>query len=59
MADPVFVFTLDNTVEYINPAFERIFGWTLAEVKGKNINFIPDHLVRQANQGMKKLYAKD
>ncbi len=56
LADPVFVFTLDNTVEYINPAFERIFGWALNEVKGKNIRFIPDHLIDQARQGMKKLF---
>ena len=56
LPDPVFAFTLDNKVEYINPAFERVFGWTLKEVKGKNINFIPEHLVEQAKQGMKQLY---
>ncbi len=47
LPDPVFAFTLDNKVDYVNPAFERVFGWTLKEVKGKNINFIPDHLVGQ------------
>ena len=56
LPDPVFVFTLHNTVEYINPAFERVFGWTLKEVKGKNIRFIPDHLIGQAKQGMRLLY---
>ncbi|MBU0971086.1 MAG: GAF domain-containing protein [Proteobacteria bacterium] len=56
LPDPVFAFTLDNTVEYVNPAFERVFGWTLTEVKGKNIKFIPDHLVDQAKQGMKQLF---
>lgn len=56
LPDPVFAFTLDNTVEYINPAFERVFGWTLEEVKGKNIKFIPDHLIDQAKQGMKQLF---
>jgi len=56
LPDPVFAFTLDNTVEYINPAFERVFGWTLKEVKGKNIKFIPDHLIDQAKQGMKQLF---
>lgn len=56
LPDPVFAFTLDNTVEYINPAFERVFGWTLEEVKGKNIKFIPDHLIDQAKQGTKQLY---
>ena len=29
LPDPVFAFTLDNKVEYINPAFERVFGMTL------------------------------
>ncbi len=56
LPDPVFVFSLNNTVEYINPAFERVFGWTLKEVKGKNIRFVPDHLIGQAKQGMKLLY---
>ncbi|MEE4365288.1 MAG: PAS domain S-box protein [Desulfotignum sp.] len=56
LPDPVFAFTLDNTVEYVNPAFERVFGWTLDEIKGKNINFIPPHLLDQAKQGMKQLF---
>ncbi len=56
LADPVFAFTLDNTVEYVNPAFERVFGWTLDEIKGKNINFVPPHLLDQAKQGMKQLF---
>lgn len=56
LPDPVFAFTLDNKVDYINPAFERVFGWTLKEVKGQNINFIPPHLIAQAKQGMKQLF---
>jgi PAS domain S-box-containing protein len=56
LPDPVFAFTLDNKVEYINPAFERVFGWTLKEVKGKNIKFVPEHLIDQAKQGMKQLF---
>jgi PAS domain S-box-containing protein len=56
LPDPVLVFTHDKTIEYINPAFEQVFGWTLSEVKGKNIRFIPDHLIGQARQGLKKLF---
>lgn len=56
LPDPVFAFTLNNTVEYVNPAFERVFGWKLAEIRGKNIPFVPDHLLEQARQGMKQLY---
>jgi len=56
LPDPVFAFTLDNKVEYVNPAFEKVFGWTLKEIKGKNIKFVPDHLIDQAKQGMKQLF---
>jgi PAS domain S-box-containing protein len=56
LPDPVFAFSLNNTVEYVNPAFERVFGWKLKEIRGKNIPFIPDHLLEQARQGMKQLY---
>lgn len=56
LPDPVFAFTLDNTVEYVNPAFERVFGWKLTEIRGKNIPFIPEQLLEQARQGMKQLY---
>ena len=34
LPDPVFVFNLDGSVSYLNPAFEKVFGWTLAELKG-------------------------
>ncbi len=59
LPDPVFVFTVNNTIEYINPAFERIFGWTFEEVKGKNIKFIPAHMIDQAKQGMKQLFKNE
>ena len=44
LPDPVFVFNLDSTVVYLNPAFEKVFGWTLKELKGKHIPFVPDFL---------------
>ncbi|MCP3873476.1 MAG: PAS domain S-box protein, partial [Desulfobacteraceae bacterium] len=56
LPDPVFAINIDNKVEFINPAFERTFGWTLEEVKGENIKFIPDHLIEQAKQGTRLLY---
>jgi diguanylate cyclase (GGDEF)-like protein/PAS domain S-box-containing protein len=30
----------DNIIEYVNPAFEQITGYTLAEVKGRNPRFM-------------------
>ncbi len=58
LADPVFVFNRDGTVDYLNPAFEKTFGWTLAELKGKRIPFVPDDLKDSVREGEKRLYAK-
>ena len=30
----------DNKIEYVNPAFEQITGYTLAEIKGRNPRFM-------------------
>ena len=31
---------LNRVIEYVNPSFERIFGWTAAEVVGKSTAFL-------------------
>jgi PAS domain S-box-containing protein len=56
LPDPVFVFNLDGTVNYLNPAFEKVFGWTLEELKGKRIPFVPDSQKEQTHQGVKRLF---
>lgn len=43
LPDPVCVFNQDNTVSYFNPAFERVFGWSLNELAGCIIPFIPEN----------------
>ena len=39
-ASPVAIVTLDNNanIAQLNPAFERVFGWTAEEVLGKNLD---------------------
>ena len=56
LPDPVFVFNLDHTVSYLNPAFERVFGWTLAELEGQRIPFVPDSEKKATRAGIKKLF---
>lgn len=47
--DPVVVFDNEKKVRYLNPAFSRIFGWTLNERIGKELdNFIPERSMAQA-----------
>jgi len=58
LPDPVFVFNLDSTVSYLNPAFEKVFGWTLQELEGKHIPFVPDHLKEQTREGLIRLLAE-
>ena len=55
LPDPVFVFNLDSTVSYLNPAFEKVFGWTLEELKGKRIPFVPDSHKEQTKEGVARL----
>ncbi len=44
--DPVVVYDQDGRVTYLNPAFSKIFGWTLDEIRGRRPNFVPhEHLL--------------
>jgi PAS domain S-box-containing protein len=56
LPDPVFVFNMDNTVSYLNPAFEKVFGWTLKELEGKIIPFVPDEEKEDTKKGIRKLF---
>ncbi|MEJ5358900.1 MAG: GAF domain-containing protein [Desulfobacterales bacterium] len=53
---PVFVFNLDHTVSYLNPAFEQVFGWTLAELEGKRVPFVPPECREETREGLKRLF---
>jgi len=39
--DPIVVYNMDGQVIYINPAFVEVFGWTLEELQGKKIDYVP------------------
>jgi PAS domain S-box-containing protein len=53
--DPLVVFHLDGRVIYMNPAFERIFGWTLIELQGQKIPFVPSQFRTQTLKGVARL----
>jgi PAS domain S-box-containing protein len=53
---PVFVFNLDNTVSYLNPAFESVFGWKFEELEGKKIPFVPERSKKQTIEGIRRLH---
>ncbi|MEJ2724954.1 MAG: PAS domain S-box protein [Deltaproteobacteria bacterium] len=53
---PMVVFTLDGKVGYLNPAFTETFGWTLSELEGKFIPYVPPGLEEETKQSIKRLF---
>jgi len=40
--DAIISYDLEGNTQWINPSFTRIFGFTLDEIKGKPVPFLPD-----------------
>lgn len=46
--DPVVVYDMEGKATYFNPAFTRVFGWTLEERLGKKMDvFVPEKAARE------------
>lgn len=39
---PLMVLEADQTISFINPEFEKTFGWTLDEIRDRILDFIPE-----------------
>jgi PAS domain S-box-containing protein len=52
---PMVVFALDGKVTYLNPAFTETFGWTLEELKGQKIPYVPPGLEQETSRIIKRL----
>jgi PAS domain S-box-containing protein len=52
---PIVVFSLEGKVTYINPAFKEVFGWSLEEVIGRTIHWIPPGLREQTREDLGRL----
>ncbi|MBN2032669.1 MAG: PAS domain S-box protein [Deltaproteobacteria bacterium] len=53
---PIGVFTMEGVPTYLNPGFTQVFGWTLRELKGKKIPFVPEEAKRETIENLKRLY---
>jgi len=56
LPDPVIVVDLKSKITYLNPSFTKVFGWSMEELEGKHIPFVPDHLKEETRQGIKLLF---
>jgi len=52
---PIEVLTVDGRVYYLNHAFTEMFGWTLKEMEGKFIPFIPLELKQETADYFRRL----
>jgi PAS domain S-box-containing protein len=55
---PIVVFTLDGKVSYLNPAFTETFGWSMEELKGKNIPYVPPGMEEEVKKDILELFEK-
>ena len=55
--DPVVVYDTNGHPQYLNPEFINIFGWTLEDLKGRRIPFVPDDQKEMTAAKITELYA--
>ena len=47
MPDPVVIYNATGEVEYLNPTFTEVFGWSWEELHGKRIEFVPNNRIEE------------
>jgi PAS domain S-box-containing protein len=47
---PIILYDVNGHVTYVNPAFSSVFGWALKEIKGRPLEFVPDHLKQETGR---------
>jgi PAS domain S-box-containing protein len=56
--DPVVVYDIDGKVVYYNPAFTRVFGWSLGERLGKKMDvFVPEESLPETQTMINRVLA--
>jgi PAS domain S-box-containing protein len=51
----ILVFNVEGHVTYLNPAFAETFGWTLNELRGRRIQYVPTDLKTETAEQIKQL----
>ena len=56
IADPVVMYDTQGHPQYLNPSFTQTFEWSLNELQGKRIPFVPDDQKEITGEKIKELY---
>ena len=55
LPESVVVYDMEGKTLYVNPVFEKTFGWSRDEVLGKNIDFVPPELEAETRSAIQKM----
>jgi two-component system cell cycle sensor histidine kinase/response regulator CckA len=54
--NPVVVYNSQGIPLFLNPAFTKVFGWTMEELEGKKIPFVPPDQMLITNEKIQQLF---
>lgn len=57
--DPVAVYDLAGNISYVNPAFARVFGWTLEAIATQSFHFVPVEKLTEARLFIEKITQRE
>ena len=57
--ESIVVYDNEGNALYINPAFERTFGWSREVLIGKRIDFVPPENLPETQEGIRRLFSGD
>ncbi|MBM3299665.1 MAG: PAS domain S-box protein, partial [Deltaproteobacteria bacterium] len=54
--DPIVVYDIQGKPTYLNRAFSLVFGWTLQELEGKRVDYVPEAEKIETEKALAKLF---
>ncbi|MBU2511200.1 PAS domain S-box protein [bacterium] len=54
--DPMVMYNKDGHPLFVNPAFIEVFGWTMEELRGRLIPFVPEDQKTKTSERIKEIY---
>lgn len=55
---PIILYDAQGRVSYVNPSFSNVFGWSLDEVKGSILPFVPENLKEETTMVLDRFKEK-
>ncbi|MBL0715513.1 MAG: PAS domain S-box protein, partial [Desulfosarcina sp.] len=55
--DPIVVYDIQGHPQFINPAFTQVFGWSIDELQGRRIPFVPEDRKEKTGSAIQQLFS--